>query len=70
MIIAETGGLLHGGKDQFGRDAPIDEVIFGRRYVAVRAVAPTAEETSAQIQRRLAAELYSVVEEWSTPTME
>lgn len=54
----------------FERDAPIDEIVFGRRYVAVRALAPTSNETSDQIQRRLAKELYDVVEEWTTPSMQ
>lgn len=42
---------------------------MGRRYIAVRALAPTKDETSEQIQRRLAEELYEVVEEWTTPSM-
>lgn len=69
VILKETGALLAGGKELFARDAPIHEVVFGRRYVAVRALPATATETSEQIQRRLASELYDVVEEWTTPSM-
>ncbi|RSH76687.1 uncharacterized protein EHS24_005435 [Apiotrichum porosum] len=69
VILKETGAFFAGGQELYERDAPIDEVVFGRRYVAIRAVAPTAEESSEQIQRRLATHLYSVVEEWTTPSM-
>ncbi|BEJ12390.1 hypothetical protein CspHIS471_0208500 [Cutaneotrichosporon sp. HIS471] len=69
IILKETGAFLQGGKEEFARDAPIGDVLMCRRYVAVRAVAPTATESAEEIQRRLSCELYSVVDEWTTPSM-
>ncbi|WVF68501.1 hypothetical protein IAT40_003268 [Kwoniella sp. CBS 6097] len=64
IILSETGGFFHGGKDDFARDAPIKDVLMSRRYVFVRAVPPSKTESAKEIQRRLVKELYSVVEEW------
>ncbi|WOO81409.1 Protein qutG [Vanrija pseudolonga] len=69
VILKETGAFFHGGKELYARDAPIGEILMSRRYVAVRALPPTDTETSEQIQRRLATELYEAVEEWTTPSM-
>ncbi|GMK55104.1 hypothetical protein CspeluHIS016_0201600 [Cutaneotrichosporon spelunceum] len=69
VILKETGAFLQGGKEEFARDAPIGDVLMCRRYVAVRAVPPTATETAEEIQRRLSRELYAVVDEWTTPSM-
>ncbi|OCF43818.1 myo-inositol-1(or 4)-monophosphatase [Kwoniella heveanensis CBS 569] len=64
IILSETGGFFHGGKDDFARDAPIKDVLMSRRYVFVRAVPPSKTESAQEIQRRLVKELYDVVEEW------
>jgi hypothetical protein len=41
IILKEVGGFFSGGKDLFERDAPVGEVILGRRYICIRAVPPT-----------------------------
>lgn len=69
VMLKETGAFFSGGKELFERDAPIGEVLMCRRYIAIRAVAPTETETSEQVQRRLAKDLYDVVEPWTTPSM-
>lgn len=69
-MLKEVGAFFSGGKELFERDAPIGEVLMCRRYIAIRAVAPTETETSEQIQRRLAKDLYNVVEPWTTPSMQ
>ncbi|TXT09819.1 uncharacterized protein COLE_03753 [Cutaneotrichosporon oleaginosum] len=69
IILKEAGAFLQGGKEEFARDAPIGEVLMCRRYVAVRAVAPSRTESAEEIQRRLSRELYAVVDEWTTPSM-
>lgn len=69
-MLKEVGAFFAGGKDLFERNAPVGEVLMSRRYIAIRAVAPTETETSEQIQRRLAKDLYDVVEPWTTPSMQ
>ncbi|WVR08071.1 hypothetical protein IAU60_005117 [Kwoniella sp. DSM 27419] len=64
IILSETGGFWHGGKEAFERAASEGEVLMSRRYVFVRAVPPTETETAKEIQRRLVKELYDVVVEW------
>ncbi|KAL7425142.1 hypothetical protein Q5752_000830 [Cryptotrichosporon argae] len=63
-ILAEIGGFLSGGRDAFARNAPIGEILMNRRYVAVRAVPATANETAEQIQKRIVKDLYETVDEW------
>ncbi|EKD03546.1 inositol-1(or 4)-monophosphatase [Trichosporon asahii var. asahii CBS 8904] len=69
IMLKEVGAFFSGGKELFERDASIGEVLMCRRYIAIRAVAPTETESSEQIQRRLAKDLYEVVEPWTTPSM-
>ncbi|XAO26183.1 hypothetical protein I312_105017 [Cryptococcus bacillisporus CA1280] len=80
IILNETGGLFAGGKDSL--DAPVGQVMMGRRYIFVRAVPATEvsipsvateltlqSESPSQIQHRLARELYDVVDEWTNEDM-
>ncbi|ORY34757.1 putative inositol-1-monophosphatase [Naematelia encephala] len=69
IILQEAGGFFSGGKQAFSSNAAIGEILFSRRYVAVRPVAATSTETSEQIQRRIVRELYEVMEEWTTSDM-
>jgi hypothetical protein len=85
IIIQEAGGFFSGGKEAFVDNVPVGDIIIGRRYVAVRPVAPTEvsrcalcnhsadqytqNETAEQIQRRIIKELYEVVEPWTNSDM-
>ncbi|OXC67427.1 hypothetical protein AYX13_04148 [Cryptococcus neoformans] len=67
IILNEAGGFFAGGKDSL--DAPVGQIMMGRRYIFVRAVPATDSESPSQIQHRLARELYDVVEEWTNEDM-
>jgi myo-inositol-1(or 4)-monophosphatase len=84
VIVQEAGGFFSGGKEAFEQNAPVGDVIIGRRYVAVRPVAATEvgippsalasthlhqTETAEQIQRRIVKELYENVTSWKNSDM-
>ena len=81
VIIQETGGFICGSKQNFleGKKETLGEIMLGRRYCFIRAVAPSEvsdplqcqglqiyaqlvnliqTETSVEIQRRIATEMY------------
>ncbi|KAG7527553.1 hypothetical protein FFLO_06821 [Filobasidium floriforme] len=66
VIIQETGGFICGSKQNFleGKKETVGEIMLGRRYCFIRAVAPSETETSVEIQRRIAIEMYETIEEW------
>ncbi|WWC92787.1 uncharacterized protein L201_007746 [Kwoniella dendrophila CBS 6074] len=69
IIVSEIGGFFSGGKDAFEREADMPEILMGRRYIFIRALPPSKTETTIQIQKRLAKELYETVEEWTNEDM-
>jgi len=69
IILQETGGFFSGSKQALEHNEPIGQILMGRRYICVRAIPPTETETTEEIQRRLASELYEVVSEWTTEDM-
>ncbi|WRT69682.1 uncharacterized protein IL334_006672 [Kwoniella shivajii] len=69
IIVSETGGFFSGGKDAEAQNTTDADVLMGRRYIFVRALPPSKTESAEEIQRRLAKELYEVVDEWTNEDM-
>jgi len=66
MIIAtESGAMVSGGLNDGSVPGVIDEaVLTGRKYIVVRAIQDTSNESGADAQRRTIKEFYETVEDW------
>ncbi|KIJ35293.1 hypothetical protein M422DRAFT_233012 [Sphaerobolus stellatus SS14] len=72
VIALEAGCYVTGSKQYFlaHRDEePLDlvdwdELLWGRKYIVIRAIADTATEKGRDTQRRLVEDFYNTVEEW------
>ncbi|KAF5352760.1 hypothetical protein D9756_006126 [Leucocoprinus leucothites] len=70
VIAEEAGGIVTGSKSAFSASADGDnfgdvteDILTGRKYIVVRAIAGTAGETGREAQRRIIREFYETVEE-------
>ncbi|KAI0297623.1 hypothetical protein B0F90DRAFT_1634034 [Multifurca ochricompacta] len=66
VIAQEAGGFVTGGHNVSTRDGVVTEAILtGRRFLVIRGVAggTTSEESSLDVQKRLAREFYETVED-------
>ncbi|GFZ48020.1 hypothetical protein JCM24511_05768 [Saitozyma sp. JCM 24511] len=63
-ILTEAGGVAFGGKTS-SLSGDIDAgLMAGRKYLAVRAIAPGEGETALQTQQRFARELYDITDDY------
>ncbi|GFZ49654.1 Inositol monophosphatase 2 [Saitozyma sp. JCM 24511] len=62
-ILAEAGGAAFGGKNTSLCGTVNAELLAGRKYLFVRAVAPEKGETGFAVQRRLAHEFYDTTDD-------
>ncbi|KAI0319944.1 inositol monophosphatase [Amylostereum chailletii] len=63
VVAQEAGGFVTGSKDA-AHDGDVTEAILtGRKYLVIRAIADTPNETGLETQKRLAKEFYDTVED-------
>ncbi|KAH9968312.1 inositol monophosphatase [Lactifluus volemus] len=63
VILQEAGGFVTGSKDVLHDGIVTEAILTGRRYLAIRGVAETPEESSIEVQKRIAREFYDTVED-------
>ncbi|KAH9954450.1 inositol monophosphatase [Lactifluus volemus] len=63
VILQEAGGFVTGSKDVLHHGIVTEAILTGRRYLAIRGVAETPEESSIEVQKRIAREFYDTVED-------
>ncbi|KAH9958955.1 inositol monophosphatase [Russula dissimulans] len=63
VIAQEAGGFVTGSKDVPHDGVVTEAILTGRRYLVIRGVAGTAEESSLEVQKRIAREFYDTVED-------
>ncbi|KAF4623456.1 hypothetical protein D9613_002267 [Agrocybe pediades] len=69
VIAEEAGGVVTGSHAAFSSSTDEDfgvvteEILTGRKYIVVRAIADTAEEQGSKAQRRIIKEFYETVED-------
>jgi len=63
VIAQEAGGFVTGSKDSPHDGVVTEAILTGRRYLVIRGVAGTAEESSLDVQKRIAREFYNTVED-------
>jgi myo-inositol-1(or 4)-monophosphatase len=64
VIAQEAGGFVTGSKDVPHDGVVTEAILTGRRYLVIRGVAGTPEESSLDAQKRLAREFYDIVEDY------
>ncbi|KAJ9121188.1 hypothetical protein QFC24_004862 [Naganishia onofrii] len=71
VIIQESGGYATTGNPRVYAKGNVDigDVMMGRRYCFVRAIAATENETGKEKQERLVKELLTHVTPWKTKSM-
>ncbi|WWC92364.1 uncharacterized protein L201_007321 [Kwoniella dendrophila CBS 6074] len=62
-ILREAGGVMFGPKTSTLSGDIDGDLLTGRKYLAVRGIAPTADETSLQVQQRFAKEFYDTTDD-------
>ncbi|KAH9980599.1 inositol monophosphatase [Russula compacta] len=65
VITQEAGGFVTGSKYSPHDGVVTEGILTGRRYLIIRGVAGTPEESSLEIQKRIAREFYNTVEDIS-----
>ncbi|KAH8992927.1 inositol monophosphatase [Lactarius akahatsu] len=63
VIAQEAGGFVTGSKAVPHDGVVTEAILTGRRYLVIRGVAGTPEESSLDVQKRLAREFYDTVED-------
>ncbi|KAK8850578.1 hypothetical protein IAR55_004497 [Kwoniella newhampshirensis] len=63
-ILHEAGGAAFAGKASSLSGNVNAELLAGRKYLLIRGIAPTADETTLQIQKRFAKEFYDCTEDF------
>ncbi|KAI0301505.1 inositol monophosphatase [Russula brevipes] len=63
VIAQEAGGFVTGSKDAPHDGLVTEAILTGRRYLVIRGVAGTPEESSLDVQKRIAREFYDTVED-------
>ncbi|KAH9971077.1 hypothetical protein BGW80DRAFT_508231 [Lactifluus volemus] len=56
VILQEAGGFVTGSKDVLHDGIVTEAILTGRRYLAIRGVAETPEESSIEVQERITRE--------------
>ncbi|OCF34504.1 myo-inositol-1(or 4)-monophosphatase [Kwoniella heveanensis CBS 569] len=62
-ILREAGGVLFGPKGSSLSGEVDGDLLTGRKYLSVRGIASTADETTLQVQQRFAREFYDTTDE-------
>ncbi|KAG8722410.1 hypothetical protein FRC09_006305 [Ceratobasidium sp. 395] len=66
VVIAQEAGGFVSGSPKVPLTGVVDEqILTGRKYIVIRAIADTLEETGPETQKRLIQEFYETVEEWA-----
>jgi len=63
VIAQEAGALVSGGPSCSHDGNVTEDVLTGRRYIVIRAIADTATERGIDAQKRLVKEYYDTVED-------
>ncbi|KAJ9102224.1 hypothetical protein QFC20_005053 [Naganishia adeliensis] len=59
VIVQEAGGYFTGSAEDFEKgDTHIGDIMMNRRYCCIRAIAPTANESGPEKQKRIIGDLY------------
>lgn len=73
VIAEEAGGLVTGSHDAFAATSSsstfgdvTEDILTGRKYIVVRAIAPNPVETTIEAQKRIIKEFYECVEDIAT----
>ncbi|WVF68015.1 hypothetical protein IAT40_002777 [Kwoniella sp. CBS 6097] len=61
-ILREAGGVLFGAKGSSLSGEVDGDLLTGRKYLSVRGIAPTADESTLQVQQRFAREFYDITD--------
>ncbi|WWC65234.1 uncharacterized protein I303_107851 [Kwoniella dejecticola CBS 10117] len=62
-ILQEAGGAMFGPKTSSLSGEVDGDLLTGRKYLAVRGIAPSSDETSLQVQQRFAKEFYDTTDD-------
>ncbi|WVR08650.1 hypothetical protein IAU60_005708 [Kwoniella sp. DSM 27419] len=62
-ILHEAGGAMFGAKTSDLSGEVNGELLTGRKYLSIRGIAPTENETALQVQQRFAKEFYDVTDD-------
>ncbi|CAE6361629.1 unnamed protein product [Rhizoctonia solani] len=66
VVIAQEAGGLVGGSSEAPLTGIVDEnILTGRKYIVIRGICDTPEESGLDAQKRLIKEFYETVEEWA-----
>ncbi|KAF8602399.1 inositol monophosphatase [Ceratobasidium sp. AG-I] len=65
VIAQEAGGFVSGSSDGPLTGIVDEKILTGRKYIVIRGIADTSEETGTDAQKRLIKEFYGTVEEWA-----
>ncbi|CAE6421487.1 unnamed protein product [Rhizoctonia solani] len=66
VVIAQEAGGLVGGSSETPITGIVDEnILTGRKYIVIRGIGDTPEETGLDAQKRLIKEFYETVEDWA-----
>ncbi|KIO33491.1 hypothetical protein M407DRAFT_241070 [Tulasnella calospora MUT 4182] len=64
VIAQESGGFASGGPHVNHDGDVTEEILHGRKYIVVRAIADTPGESGREAQKRIVKEFYETVEDW------
>jgi len=64
VILQEAGGFVTGSKDSPHDGNVTEEVLLGRKYLFIRAIADSTNESKIEAQKRLTVEFYDTVEDF------
>ncbi|WRT70753.1 uncharacterized protein IL334_007752 [Kwoniella shivajii] len=62
-ILEEAGGVMFGSKGSSLSGEVDSDLLTGRKYLAMRGIAPTSDESTLQVQQRFAKEFYDTTDE-------
>ncbi|KAG8935745.1 hypothetical protein FRC02_006554 [Tulasnella sp. 418] len=65
VIAQEAGAFVSGSSETSPHDGDVtEEILTGRKYIVVRAIGDTSEESGRVAQVRTVKEFYESIEEW------
>ncbi|KAG8947046.1 hypothetical protein FRC04_011226 [Tulasnella sp. 424] len=64
VLAQESGGFVSGGAHVNHDGDVTEEILHGRKYIVVRAIADTPGESGKEAQKRIVKEFYDTVEDW------
>jgi len=65
VIAQEAGGFVSGAREVAHDGDFTEELLLGRKYIVVRAIADTPNEKGIDAQKRIVREFYDAVEDWT-----